>query len=138
VRPRLLDLFEERVVRSDGCWLWRGAHNDCGYGQLWHGYRLMVYAHRFAYETFVGPIPDTYVIDHLCENPGCCNPGHLEAVPHQVNIKRGRSGTKTACKYGHDWADPRNVYYRRDGRRWCAACQRERWSSAARKARSAA
>lgn len=128
-RPRLLDLFESRSTRPvEGCWSWDGATNDLGYGQLWFGEHRMVYAHRFAYEHFVGPIPDMYVIDHLCRNPNCCRPDHLEAVTHRENIKRGRAGTKMACKYGHDWHDPKNVHIRRDGRRWCAACQRERWS----------
>jgi hypothetical protein len=77
------------------------------------------------------PIPDGFVIDHLCRNTGCCNPSHLEAVSHRVNIKRGRAGTKTACNHGHDWTNPKNVHVRRDGRRWCAACQRERWSKKA-------
>jgi hypothetical protein len=131
VKPRLLDLFESRVERGGGCWEWHGAHNNHGYGQLWHGYRRMVYAHRFAYEAFVGPIPDGFVIYHLCRNTGCCNPSHLEAVSHRVNIKRGRAGTKTACNHGHDWTNPKNVHVRRDGRRWCAACQRERWSKKA-------
>jgi aspartate carbamoyltransferase regulatory subunit len=86
----------------------------------------MVYAHRFAYEQFVGAIPEGQVIDHLCRNPGCCNPSHLEAVPHRLNIQRGRAATKTSCNYGHDWTDPKNVYYRKNGRRFCAQCSRER------------
>lgn len=123
-RPRILDLFEARVVRHDGCWLWTGAHNDQGYGQLWFGARRMVYAHRWAYERYVGPIPEGYDIDHLCKNSGCCNPAHLEAVTHRENIRRGRAATKTACNYGHDWTDPRNVYTRPNGRRYCAECSR--------------
>lgn len=128
-KPRLLDLFNARVTRSDICWEWTGAHNDLGYGQLWFAGR-MVYTHRFAYEQFIGPIGEGLEIDHRCGNTGCCNPTHLEAVTHQENIRRGRAGTKTACNYGHDWTNPRNVYIRHDGRRWCAACSRERQNRA--------
>lgn len=116
--------FDARVIRGDGCWEWSGAHNDQGYAQLFFGYRRMIYAHRYAYERFVGEIPERYVIDHLCRNPGCCNPEHLEPVTHQENIRRGRAGTKRSCKYGHDWNDPKNVYVRKNGRRWCAECAR--------------
>jgi len=129
MRPRLLDLFEQRVLRLERpleCWGWAGAKNNLGYAQLWYGERRMVYAHRFSYEQWVGEIPDGLVIDHLCRNPSCSNPFHLEAVTHQQNIKRGRAGQKTSCNYGHDWTDLRNVYVRANGKRWCAACARER------------
>ena len=125
-RSKRWELFEQSVYKRtpDECWTWTRAHNDQGYGQLWSGGR-MVYTHRFAYEHYVGPIPTGYDIDHLCKNTGCCNPFHLQAVTHRENIRRGRAATKTVCKYGHDWTDPRNVYVRRDGRRCCAQCSRE-------------
>ena len=36
-----------------------------------------VTAHRFAYETLVGPIPEGHHLHHTCEHPGCVNPEHL-------------------------------------------------------------
>lgn len=40
------------------------------------------------YEMAKGPIPEGYTIDHLCYNPRCINPGHLEAVTMKENIRR--------------------------------------------------
>jgi transposase-like protein len=34
----------------------------------------------------VGPIPDGHEIRHKCDNPGCCNPAHLETGTHRQNI----------------------------------------------------
>lgn len=129
---RLLDLLPEklsaRIEPSPECWGWRGWHNNLGYGYVRWEKRDRP-AHRVVMEILNGgPFTPGTDIDHLCRNPGCVNPDHLEPVPHQVNIRRGRAGTKTACTRGHDWSDPKNVYRRRDGRRWCAACNRERWT----------
>lgn len=41
--------------------------------------------HRKVYELTRGPIPDGYLVRHLCHNPGCCNPAHLEIGTHQDN-----------------------------------------------------
>lgn len=122
--------FEERVWSKvqrrdpDHCWEWTGGHQNHGYGQVTqHGIKL--YVHRLMYERFVGPIPPGLELDHLCRNPGCCNPRHLEAVTHAVNMKRSGPALKTACKYGHDWTDPRNVGTHK-GKRTCAECSRVR------------
>ena len=32
---------------------------------------------RYAYEIWVGPIPDGKSVLHRCDNPACCNPAHL-------------------------------------------------------------
>jgi hypothetical protein len=91
-KPTALERWESRVHRTfGGCWEWTGAKDRDGYGTMHHRNRPYR-AHRFAYEQFVGPIPDGLVIDHLCTNRGCVNPEHLEPVTNAVNIKRGETG----------------------------------------------
>jgi len=70
------------------CWVWTAADNGAGYGVIGDKDRI-VYAHRYAYETLIGPIPTGKELDHRCRNPRCVNPTHLEAVTHRENIARG-------------------------------------------------
>lgn len=127
----------------DECWPWTAGGNmaDGGYG--WFRPEGVGWlAHRFAYELLVGPIPEGLTIDHTCHNRDlscvggracphrrCCNPAHLEAVPHAVNVARGRGGghlaVRTHCAYGHPLKGD-NLAWRSDGHgRRCRACQRE-------------
>lgn len=81
------------LVEADapGCWPWPGALNKKGYGTIdvvVNGRRYRS-AHRFAYEQLVGPIPDGLELDHLCRNPPCVNPAHLEPVTRSENVRRG-------------------------------------------------
>ena len=50
-----------------------------------------VVAHRAIYEWKRGPIPDGMKLDHLCRNPSCVNPDHLEIVTQCENVRRGNS-----------------------------------------------
>ena len=42
-------------VTESGCWLWDKSIAPNGYGEFWEGKRNI--AHRWAYETFIDPIP---------------------------------------------------------------------------------
>jgi hypothetical protein len=90
-RPELTQTYEERLlakaVKTDGCWLWVGSIDRGGYGHFRHEGRLTK-AHRVAYLTWVGPIPDGLELDHLCNIRHCINPAHLEAVTHKENMRR--------------------------------------------------
>lgn len=111
------------------CWLWTGSKNHLGYGQI-HvavgaGRRG---AHRVAYELLVGPIPAwAEDLDHLCRNPPCVNPEHLEPVTHAENMARAPwtaiqfQRAKTHCPQGHEYT-PENTRTSR-GRRICHACK---------------
>lgn len=78
------------LINADtGCWEWQKAIRECnGYGICARNGKTD-YAHRFSYETFVGPIPEGLELDHLCRNRKCVNPYHLEPVTHTVNMRRG-------------------------------------------------
>lgn len=69
--------FFTKVEFTEACWLWRGAITNRGYGNfIEHGQN--VGAHRWAYEFCVGPIPSGMELDHLCRQPFCVRPDHLE------------------------------------------------------------
>jgi hypothetical protein len=75
-------------------------------------------------------IPEGWEIDHLCYNPSCINPDHLECVPQQVNVQRAkdRQPKATHCKHGHEFT-PENTYTQvlKDGRekRSCRECRKQ-------------
>lgn len=77
-----------------GCWMWTGGSHPLGYGVIRRGGREegTVGAHRAAYELLVGGCPDGFELDHLCCNPPCVNPDHLEPVTHAENARRGATG----------------------------------------------
>ena len=116
----------ERFVSKlsfDGCWLWTGAVSRDGYGQFAVN-RRPVLAHRWAYQFWNGPIPTKHEIDHLCRNPQCVNPSHLEAVTHRENVLRGARGRLvTHCPKGHVY-DEKNTYVDTRGLRNCRTCGR--------------
>ena len=89
-------------------------------------YRRMAPAHRATYETHVGPVPEGLELDHLCFNPWCVNPAHLEPVTSRVNTLRGvgpsaRNAQRTHCVHGHPF-DVTNTYLTPYGARRCRAC----------------
>lgn len=90
--------FVERGEDS-GCWLWTGATDREGYGRFGVTRRVAVYAHRWAYERYVAPIPDGFVIDHVkangCTRRNCVNfLRHLEPVtPSENTLRMWRHGT---------------------------------------------
>lgn len=71
------------------CWDWGRARDGAGYGAIWYEGRVQG-AHRWVYEQLVGPIAKGLDLDHLCRNPRCVNPDHLEPVTHAENIRRGK------------------------------------------------
>lgn len=138
VPSRRIDLFNVKVDRRapapahnpalGRCWWWTACINpDTGYGTFWDGKVLS--AHRWAYEHFVGPIPEGLHLDHLCRVRRCVNPAHLEPVTLAENVRRGERATKTHCKNGHEFTPENTIRRNKPGRecRTCAnAAQRKR------------
>lgn len=115
--------FRAKVQEENDCWIWTGSLHVKGYGHFSAKGRPIM-AHRFAYEYFVGPIPEGMTIDHLCKRNPCVNPAHLEPTTCAENIRRGGNAAKTHCKHGHPF-DEANTLHRAGGGRGCRTCARE-------------
>lgn len=137
ITPRLIERFWSKTVKSPDCWGWLGSHMRSGYAQIHvqldDGRWSATVAHRVAWEIANEPIPDGFVLDHICRNRGCVNPSHLEVTTDRVNILRGtgfsaRHAIKLKCPAGHDY-DEANTYIRKDakaGARQCRTCDADR------------
>lgn len=95
--------IDRKIEKTDTCWFWLGCLDRGGYGVVnWHGKASRT--HRIVYTVLVGVIPDKLELDHLCNNPPCVNPEHLEPVTKRENIRRSASGKYNTAK----WAKPRD------------------------------
>lgn len=140
-------------VNDEGCWMWQGQTDRAGYGRWTPAPgQPRVNVHRWSWEAHNGPIPNPDLqVDHTCHTravaagtcPGgidcphrlCCNPAHLELVTASENTIRQNHAErrKWACPKGHPYDDANTI--RRNGRRWCRACDNERKRQARARAR---
>lgn len=89
------------------CWEWTACKDRDGYGKF-RAANKHYRTHRYVWEALVGPIPDGFVVDHLCKNTSCVNPDHLEPVTWAENLHRGESlqakfARNRTCKRGHEY-----------------------------------
>jgi hypothetical protein len=79
------------IKGPNACWPWKASRDPKGYGQFWHGKKLLR-AHKVAFRW--KHEPEALVIRHKCDNPPCCNPDHLLGGTHKDNVRdmfeRGR------------------------------------------------
>jgi len=121
-KPWPENLLGRIEVTADGCVEFLGRRDRHGYGHVraFGGDNWL--AHRAMYVLMVGAIPDGLMLDHLCRNRACVNPGHLEPVTHAENQRRGVLA-RTHCKWGHEFT-PENTYVG-GGKRTCRICNAE-------------
>ena len=88
------------------CWIWNGPLNGGvgNYGYIYYDGKKHM-AHRFSVELHTQKkIPEGKVISHLCNNPQCVNPYHLEIATQKQNMahmfksKRDNIGRKLQPK----------------------------------------
>ena len=115
---------------ATGCWNWTGSDQDSrGYSRFYvDGKRTLV--HRWAYEHFIGKIPESETVHHRCVNPRCSFPDHLSALTQRENLMESDTALaavnvrKRYCLNGHDlsvgYVNPTT------GRRYCRICRNER------------
>lgn len=116
------------------CWEWTGTKNAAGYGvspRPMNGTRLV---HRISLMNELGRDLDGMVL-HLCDNPPCARPSHLQEGTHAENMRdkaaKGRAFAPLAgqamCKRGHELTPASTTLYQRpDGytERRCNECRR--------------
>lgn len=72
------------------CWNWRYGTDIYGHGRLHSGAKGAEYAHRYAYQQYIGPIPQGESIIHTCGNLSCINPAHLKSAPFGRAVVQAR------------------------------------------------
>jgi hypothetical protein len=79
--------FNEKYIIDEetGCWNWQGGLDKDGYGNFRLNTNKQIKAHRFSYETFVGPLIKGFVCCHSCNNRKCVNYNHLRQDTQSSN-----------------------------------------------------
>lgn len=128
--PRLPQRFWNNLLVDPltGCWVWQGRPDRDGYPNRTStiNYATKERPYRWAYRVLVGPIIGE-TLNHQCRNKMCCNPGPghcCEPMSFVDNVRDAKAHTVT-CRQGHPY-DMTNTHVRRDGRRECKTCMRER------------
>lgn len=105
---RQLSNFLKKIDFKNGCWIWKAALNNSGYGIFGMKPKLLL-AHRVSYELFVSPIPYDLVIDHVCKNTKCVNPEHLRLLSHAKNSCIRKGGLQIID--GKEYCQNRHLFY---------------------------
>lgn len=114
------------------CLVWTGNLPNDGYPRIsfkaFFPYPQLVHRVAFALAAGhpMGAIKEIPILDHLCRQPACSSPSHLEPVTRAVNIERGnpnQNEIKTHCDNGHEFT-AENTYVRPNGNRLCRTCKR--------------
>lgn len=97
----IAERFWRLALLGEGCWRWKGNHNQAGYGQFRVGRKGPVMsAHRVSWAIHNGPIPASLIIMHSCDNPWCVNPAHLSVGTQKDNMADCLAKGRRAKRYG--------------------------------------
>lgn len=115
---------------ANGCYEYNGYRNEHGYGQFREAStNKLLRIHRVVYREVIGLLRDDEVVMHLCDNPACGEPTHLQKGTQVENMRdmftknRDKSAAWTHCPNGHRYPldRPKGI----DSNR-CNICTRER------------
>jgi hypothetical protein len=123
------------------CIPFKGGLNGYGYGNtILNGKKMK--ASRAAWIKVNGDIPPGLVVDHVChteavlrgeckggitcKHRSCVNVNHLRLITQQENVMAGLHNidNRSHCNQGHVFEG--NIMVRKNGKRECAECNRER------------
>jgi hypothetical protein len=102
LHPSPEERFWAKVAKggTEECWEWQGSRNEHGYGSFGVRNRCTKGAHRVSWEIAHGDIPEGVEVCHRCDNPPCCNPGHLFLGTHADNMGDCKAKGRTARHVG--------------------------------------
>lgn len=121
-----------KINEKTNCWEWIGTILNNGYPQFILKYSKGIYKkllpYRISYLLYKGDLKEELELDHLCRNPICVNPEHLEQVTHGKNVNRGIgwggiNSRKTHCPQGHPYSGE-NLLIEKNNRRRCKICKK--------------
>jgi hypothetical protein len=93
----------DRLTTPDGCHPWiAGRTAGRRYGIFTGELGQVVYAHRWAWEHYVGPIPEGQECLHGCDNPLCqrIHPNHVHIGTQQDNVDEMFSRNRQPPRHG--------------------------------------
>lgn len=123
---------------NTGCWLWDGACDGHGYGQMRMRGGLARLATHVSLEMVGRPVPSGMNACHHCDFPPCVNPDHLFIGTQRDNVNdarakgrmskppiavKGQGRLTTTCRVGHELAVV-GIYVSRTGVQNCKLCAR--------------
>lgn len=79
-------LFEEKVIKQEGCWGWKSFIDSTGSGVL-SSKKNRLSAYRASWIIHCGPIPEGLLVLHKCHNRICTNPEHLYLGTNKDNTR---------------------------------------------------
>lgn len=88
----LKNLISKVSINESGCWIWKKAKNNMGYGVSGCYGKLML-SHRLIWKTLNGD-PENLCVLHKCDTQACINPNHLRIGTKKDNthdmVSKGR------------------------------------------------